>query len=78
MNALYKGVIVSGVVSAVAFWFITQSLMPGQFMTLFGCTLIGLALTAAMIVDHRVLHRHRILARCARSPRPRRPATRPT
>ncbi|NDE02536.1 MAG: sodium-translocating pyrophosphatase, partial [Gammaproteobacteria bacterium] len=28
MNALYKGVIVSGVVSAVAFWFITGSLMP--------------------------------------------------
>ncbi len=50
MNALYKGVIVSGLVSAVAFWFITQSLMPGQFMALFGCTLIGLALTAAMIV----------------------------
>jgi K(+)-stimulated pyrophosphate-energized sodium pump len=50
MNALYKGVIVSGIVSAVAFWFITQSLMPGEFMTMFGCTLIGLALTAAMIV----------------------------
>jgi len=50
MNALYKGVIVAGLVSAVAFWFITDSLMPGQFAALFGCTLIGLALTAAMIV----------------------------
>ncbi|MFM7627352.1 MAG: sodium-translocating pyrophosphatase, partial [Gammaproteobacteria bacterium] len=50
MNALYKGVIVSGVVSAVAFWFITQSLMPDSFTAMFGCTLIGLALTAAMIV----------------------------
>jgi K(+)-stimulated pyrophosphate-energized sodium pump len=50
MNALYKGVIVSGIVSAVSFWFITQSLMPGEFMTMFGCTLVGLALTAAMIV----------------------------
>ena len=30
MNALYKGVIVSGVVSAVAFYFITQQLMPGN------------------------------------------------
>ncbi len=50
MNALYKGVIVSGVISAVAFWFITQALLPGQFHALFGCTLIGLALTAAMIV----------------------------
>jgi K(+)-stimulated pyrophosphate-energized sodium pump len=50
MNALYKGVIVSGLISAVAFWFITRSLLPGQFNALFGCTLIGLALTAAMIV----------------------------
>ena len=50
MNALYKGVIVSGIVSAVAFWFITQSLMPDNFAAMFGCTLIGLALTAAMIV----------------------------
>ncbi len=50
MNALYKGVIVSGIVSAVAFWFITQQLMPGEFMTMFGCTLVGLALTALMIV----------------------------
>jgi K(+)-stimulated pyrophosphate-energized sodium pump len=50
MNALYKGVIVSGLISAVLFWFITSALLPGQFNALFGCTLIGLALTAAMIV----------------------------
>jgi K(+)-stimulated pyrophosphate-energized sodium pump len=50
MNALYKGVIVSGVISAVAFYFITQSLMPDRLMPLFGCALIGLGLTAAMIV----------------------------
>ncbi|HWL62414.1 MAG TPA: sodium-translocating pyrophosphatase [Steroidobacteraceae bacterium] len=50
MNALYKGVIVSGLVSAVAFWFITKEFFPGQFNAMFGCTLIGLALTAAMIV----------------------------
>src|ERR1039457_4431540 len=49
MNALYKGVIVSGLISAVAFWFITRSLLPGQLNALFGCALIGLALTAAMI-----------------------------
>jgi K(+)-stimulated pyrophosphate-energized sodium pump len=49
MNALYKGVIVSGVVSAVAFWFITRKIMPGN-LALFGCGLIGLALTAAMIM----------------------------
>src|SRR6202451_3881807 len=50
MSALYKGVIVSGLISAVLFWFITSSLLPGLFNALFGCTLIGLALTAAMIV----------------------------
>ena len=50
MNALYKGVFVSGLISAVAFWFITHSLLPGQLGPLFSCALIGLALTAAMII----------------------------
>ncbi|HXR52322.1 MAG TPA: sodium-translocating pyrophosphatase, partial [Steroidobacteraceae bacterium] len=50
MNALYKGVIVSGLISALAFWFITKQFFPEQFGAMFGCTLIGLALTAAMIV----------------------------
>jgi len=50
MNALYKGVIVSGIVSAVAFYFITREIMPGSAAPLFGCTLIGLGLTAAMIM----------------------------
>jgi K(+)-stimulated pyrophosphate-energized sodium pump len=42
-------VIVSGVVSAVAFWFITQRIMPGN-TAIYLCALIGLALTAAMIM----------------------------
>jgi len=50
MNALYKGVIVSGVIAAIAFWFVTRAAFPEQATLLFGCTLIGLALTAAMIV----------------------------
>jgi K(+)-stimulated pyrophosphate-energized sodium pump len=50
MNALYKGVIVSGLISAVLFWFITKSVLPAQFGPLFACTLIGLALTAVLIV----------------------------
>ena len=50
MNALYKGVIVSGLIAAVAFYFITQSLMPAHAGSLFACTLVGLGLTAAMIV----------------------------
>jgi K(+)-stimulated pyrophosphate-energized sodium pump len=56
MGALYKGVIVSGVISAVAFWFITEKLVlnteaaPNLSRHMFYCALIGLALTAAMIV----------------------------
>src|SRR5579863_873193 len=50
MNALYKGVIVSALVSAAAFYFITQKLMGANFGPLYGCALIGLGLTAAMIM----------------------------
>jgi K(+)-stimulated pyrophosphate-energized sodium pump len=50
MNALYKGVIVAALISAVLFWFITAQIMPGNFRNMFGCELVGLALTAALIV----------------------------
>jgi K(+)-stimulated pyrophosphate-energized sodium pump len=50
MNALYKGVIVSAVISAVAFYFASQRIMGDQAMPIWLCTLVGLALTAAMIV----------------------------
>ena len=50
MNALYRGVMVSGAIAAVAFYFVTDSMMGAQGMPLFFCALIGLALTAAMIV----------------------------
>ncbi|MBS0388984.1 MAG: sodium-translocating pyrophosphatase, partial [Proteobacteria bacterium] len=50
MNALYKGVIVAGVISAVLFWFITKQIMPGNFGAMFGCEVVGLALTAVLIV----------------------------
>jgi K(+)-stimulated pyrophosphate-energized sodium pump len=50
MNALYKGVIVSAAISAVAFYFVTKALMGDAAMHLWECTLVGLALTAAMIV----------------------------
>ncbi len=59
MNALYRGLIVSAVLAAVAFYFVTQQLMGdtivlhGESMAsinLFYCGLIGLALTAAMVV----------------------------
>ena len=50
MNALYKGVIVSAVISGVAFYFVSKQIMGEQAMAVWYCTLVGLALTAAMIV----------------------------
>jgi K(+)-stimulated pyrophosphate-energized sodium pump len=50
MNALYRGLIVSGVIAAVAFYFVTTSMMGDAAMPLLGCALIGLVLTGAMIV----------------------------
>jgi K(+)-stimulated pyrophosphate-energized sodium pump len=50
MNALYKGVIVSGAISAVAFYFVCHQVMGERAMSMWLCTLVGLALTAAMIV----------------------------
>jgi K(+)-stimulated pyrophosphate-energized sodium pump len=52
MPALYKGVIVSGVLAAIAFYPITQQLMgaSADWMNLYWAALIGLALTAAMVV----------------------------
>jgi K(+)-stimulated pyrophosphate-energized sodium pump len=54
MNALYRGLIVAGVLAAVAFYFVTDWMMADvagiSVMALYGCALIGLALTAAMVV----------------------------
>jgi K(+)-stimulated pyrophosphate-energized sodium pump len=58
MPALYRGLIVAGVLAAIAFYFVTDYMMGGvaiegvqnTTMSLFGSALIGLALTAAMVV----------------------------
>jgi K(+)-stimulated pyrophosphate-energized sodium pump len=50
MPALYKGVIISGVLAAIAFYPITTALMGDEAMPLYLSALIGLALTAAMVV----------------------------
>ena len=42
MNALYKGVIVSGVISAALFYFVSQKIMPEHAMSIWLCTLVGL------------------------------------
>ncbi|MCU7920976.1 MAG: sodium-translocating pyrophosphatase [Candidatus Thiodiazotropha sp. (ex Dulcina madagascariensis)] len=62
MPALYKGLIVAGVLAAVAFYFVTDIMMSNVVITvdgvavanpvlaLFGTAMIGLVLTAAMVV----------------------------
>ncbi len=52
MGALYKGMIVAGVLAAIAFYFITDSMMAatGNSIGIYGSALIGLGLTAAMVV----------------------------
>src|SRR5207248_3829079 len=57
MNALYRGLIVAGGLSAIGFWFITDKLMAGvsannpelTTLHLWGAGIVGLALTAAMV-----------------------------
>ena len=52
MGALYKGMIVAGVLAAIFFYFITTRMMAGSgvAMSIYYSALIGLALTAAMVV----------------------------
>jgi K(+)-stimulated pyrophosphate-energized sodium pump len=53
MGALYKGVVVSGVLAAIAFYPVTQAMMGDGGVSagkLYLASLIGLALTAAMVM----------------------------
>ena len=53
MNALYRGLIVAGVLAGVAFYPVTEWMFGGiegvSVMNIFGCALVGLVLTAALV-----------------------------
>jgi len=54
MGAMYKGTLIAAVLSAVAFYFLTHSIMASNGIygvnALFGASLIGLVLTAILVV----------------------------
>ena len=54
MGAMYKGLTVAGILAAIAFWPITKAIMSDNGLysikELFACTLVGLAVTAALVV----------------------------
>jgi K(+)-stimulated pyrophosphate-energized sodium pump len=52
MGALYKGMIVAAILAAIAFYFVTNKMMTGSgnAMGIFYSSLIGLGLTAALVV----------------------------
>ncbi|MBB1473655.1 sodium-translocating pyrophosphatase [Luteimonas sp. MC1782] len=51
MNALYRGLAVSGVLAAIAFWFITADMFEASLaLPLFWCAIVGLVLTGLLVV----------------------------
>jgi K(+)-stimulated pyrophosphate-energized sodium pump len=54
MGAMYKGLAVAGILAAVAFYPLTKAIMSGNGLysigNLFGCTIVGLLVTAFLVV----------------------------
>tara|TARA_Y100001935_G_C17288058_1_gene501583 strand:- start:82 stop:1983 length:1902 start_codon:yes stop_codon:yes gene_type:complete len=50
MRALYRGLLAAGLISAIGFYFVTEAMMGDESLPLFYSAMIGLALTAAMVI----------------------------
>jgi len=50
MGALYKGLIAAGVLSAIAFYFVTKHFMASNFVNIYGASLIGLVVTGLLVI----------------------------
>lgn len=54
MGAMYKGLAIAGILSAIAFYFVTRFMMisNGKFsiIDLFGCAIVGLLVTTALVL----------------------------
>ena len=64
MTALYRGMIVAGVLALVGFWFAANQTFANATgvtsFAIFICALVGIAITGPDHVHHRVLYRHAI------------------
>ena len=76
MPALYKGLAVAGVLSLIAFYFVTMKMFPegltaGDLVIsanqLFGACAVGLVLNSSFGMDYRILHWHAIRTCATRS-----------
>ena len=85
-RALYQGLIVSGLIAAIAFYPVTKWLMDGIYRRrrhpsvgdLYLCSIVGIGVTALLFVHHRLLHLDALQPGQEDRRRRRRPATRRT
>jgi len=50
MNALYKGLVVTAILSAIGFWFVTKWVMPENNVAIYLSSIVGLVVTAGIVL----------------------------